>query len=157
MRIHVQGTFLLIVLLLAFWGMLRWAGPAISSALNSQDGAIVARAPIESDDPSEDSLVLSEDEPLDGAEIASLQESLLTVGYEPGPIDGILGELTRDAIDQAKEDLGLQEEPDRRLLDTLRAALGTDSPASTPTAPDANSSADSSPANTSSTNSERGF
>ena len=127
MRIHVQGTFLLIVLLLAFWGALRWAGPIIDSALNSEDGAVVARAPQEIDDQAGGGLILAEDEPLDGDEIAALQEALLKVGYAPGPVDGILGELTRDAIDEAKEDLELQEQSDRRLLKTLQAALDADS------------------------------
>lgn len=122
---------MLIVALLAFWGALRWAGPIIADALSGEDGVIVSRAAEEADDPNGVEARL--DEPLDGDEIAALQEALLDIGYEPGPIDGILGALTRDAIAQAKADLGLEEDSDRRLLLTLAAVLDT----STTIAPDA--------------------
>ena len=122
MRTHLQGTFLLIVLLLVFWAVLNWAGPVIDSALRGEDGAIVARASTESDEPGGD-LLVEQDEQLDGNEVAELQNALIQVGYSPGPIDGILGELTRSTIDEAKEDLGLVTASDRRLLETLRTAL----------------------------------
>ena len=122
MRTHLQGAFLLIVLLLAFWWALNWAGPIFDSALGGADGAIVARAPSEEDAAAAGRPV---DEPLDGNEVAALQRSLLQVGYSPGPIDGIMGELTRAAITEAKKDLGLVEESDRRLLETLESAVET--------------------------------
>ena len=123
MRIHLQGTFLLIVLLLVFWWTLDWAVPVLDSALLGEDGAIVARAPSEVDDPAGADRALERDEPLDGNEVAELQGALTQLGYDPGPIDGIMGELTRQAIDGAKEDVGLAEASDRRLLETLEAAL----------------------------------
>ena len=123
MRIHLQGTFLLIVLLLVFWWTLGWAVPVLDSALLGEDGAIVARAPSEVDDPARADRALQRDEPLDGNEVAELQGALTQLGYDPGPIDGIMGELTRQAIDEAKEDVGLAEASDRRLLETLEAAL----------------------------------
>ena len=122
MRTHLQGAFLLIVLLLAFWWALNWAGPIFDSALGGADGAIVARAPSEEDAATGDAAA---DEPLDGNEVAALQGALLQVGYSPGPIDGIMGELTRAAITEAKKDLGLVEESDRRLLETLESAVET--------------------------------
>ena len=122
MRTHLQGTFLLIVLLLGFWWMLRWAVPILDSALFGDDGAIVARAPEEVDDPVGADRAL-EEEPLDGNEVADLQAALTQLGYSPGPIDGIMGELTRQAVDEAKTDVGLVEASDRELLETLEAAL----------------------------------
>ncbi len=123
MRIHLQGTLLLIVLLLVFWWTLDWAVPVLDGALLGEDGAIVARAPLEVDNPADADRVLEQDEPLDGNEVAQLQGALTQFDYSPGPIDGIMGELTRQAIDEAKADLGLVEASDRRLLETLEAAL----------------------------------
>lgn len=134
MRAHLQGTFLLIVLLLAFWWMLSWAVPILDSALFGDDGAIVARAPAEVDDRAGTDPAV-QDEPLGGNEVADLQEALTQLGYSPGPVDGILGELTRGAIDEAKADVGLVEASDRRLLETLEAALEALNSASDPDAP----------------------
>ena len=129
MRTHLQGTFLLIVLLLGFWWTLNWAVPILNDALFGDDGAIVARAPSESDDPASIERIL-EDLPLDGNEVAELQGALIQLGYSPGPIDGIMGELTRQAATEAKADLGLVEASDRRLLNTLAAAVESLSSAS---------------------------
>ena len=129
MRTHLQGTFLLIVLLLGFWWTLNWAVPILNDALFGDDGAIVARAPTEVDDPASIERIL-EDLPLDGNEVAELQGALTQLGYSPGPIDGIMGELTRQAIAEAKSDLGLVEASDRRLLNTLAAAVESLSSAS---------------------------
>ena len=123
MRTHLQGTFLLIVLLLVFWGMLNWALPILDDAVYGDDGAIVARAPLEAESPAGPERGLEEDRPLDGNEVADLQGALTQLGYSPGPIDGIMGELTRQAIDEAKVDIGLVEASDRKLLETLQAAL----------------------------------
>ena len=135
MRIHLQGTFLLIVLLLVFWGMLNWAVPILDDAVFGDDGAIVARAPLEVDDPADPGRGLEEDRPLDGNEVADLQGALTQLDYNPGPIDGIMGELTRQAIDEAKADIGLVEASDRKLLETLESALEALSTASDPDAP----------------------
>ena len=122
MRTHLEGTFLLIVLLIVFWWTLNWAGPIMNDALFGDDGAIVARAPSEVDDLTSIDRIL-QDLPLDGNEVAELQGALTQLGYSPGPVDGILGELTRQAIDEAKADLGLAEESNRRLLETLETAV----------------------------------
>ena len=121
MRTHLQGAFLLIVLLLAFWWTLNWASPIFDSALGGADGAIVARAP--SEEEAAAAQAAADEQPLDGNEVAALQGALLQVGYSPGPIDGIMGELTRAAIEEAKGDLGLGEASDRQLLETLEAAV----------------------------------
>ena len=123
MRTHLQGTFLLIVLLLVFWWTLNWAVPILDSAVFGEDGAVVARAPLETEDQAAADRGLEQDQPLDGNEVADLQSALTQLGYSPGPIDGIMGELTRQAIDEAKVDVGLEEASDRRLFETLKAAL----------------------------------
>ena len=82
----------------------------------------MARAPSEVDDPTSIDRIL-EDLPLDGNEVAELQGALTQLGYSPGPVDGIMGELTRQAIDEAKADLGLVEASNRRLLETLETAV----------------------------------
>ena len=131
LRVHLQGTFLLIVVLLVFWAMLNWAGPVISGALGGPDGAIVATPLIEPEDSgADDSLLTDLDEPLEGDEIATLQSALTRFAYDPGPVDGIMGDLTRAATDAAKADLGLSSASDRRLLDTLAAAVGAPESAS---------------------------
>ncbi|MCY4663208.1 MAG: peptidoglycan-binding domain-containing protein [Acidimicrobiaceae bacterium] len=123
MRTHLQGTFLLIVLLLVFWWALSWAVPVLDSAVFGEDGAIVARARPEVDDPADADRAREQNLPLDGNEVAELQGALTQLGFNPGPIDGIMGELTRQAVGEAKTDLGLAEASDRRLLETLSAAL----------------------------------
>ena len=125
LRIHIQGTFLLIVLLLVFWPVLNWAGSVIDSAMGGPDGAVVARALVESESPEAGigGESFESDEPLDGDEVAELQSALLRFSFDPGPVDGILGDLTRRAADEAKADLGLAAGSDRRLLDTLVAAV----------------------------------
>ena len=122
LRVHLQGTFLLIVVLLVFWAMLNWAGPVMSDALGGPDGAIVAKPLIESED-TDDGALTEPDEPLEGDEVAALQSALTRFGYEPGAVDGIMGDVTRAAADAARADLGLPSASDRRLLDTLAAAV----------------------------------
>ena len=125
LRIHMQGTFLLIVLLLVLWLVLNWAGSVIGSAIGGPDGAVVARALVESESPETgiDGESFESDEPLEGDEVAELQSALVRFGFDPGPVDGILGDFTRLAADEAKADLGLSAASDRRLLDTLAAAI----------------------------------
>ena len=114
MRMHLQGVFLLIVLLLTFWAALEWGGGVIGSALTGDDGAIVARAPVDSGLPDGES-----DAPLDNVDVAELQTALAAAGFDPGPVDGILGDRTRRAIDQALGDLRLGGSSDRALLQHL--------------------------------------
>ena len=110
MTSHIQGVFLLIVLLLALWGAWVWGGAIIAGALDGPDAAVVAtaRPPV---DPS--------DEPLDTLEVAELQAALIDAGFDPGPVDGIIGELTSEAMTRAREALGLAGVSDRVLLERL--------------------------------------
>ena len=110
MRTHLQGTFLLILLLLAFWHVLGWSTAVIGDALSGESRAISA-VPRTIDPASYD--------PLDNREVAALQAALAEFGYDAGPLDGILGPRTRAAVDQAKAALGLETRPDRLLLQTL--------------------------------------
>lgn len=118
MRNHLQGTFLLIVMLLVFWAVMAWGGDIISSALGGEDGAIVAKAPAEGNDFRNINYDL-----LTADEVSQLQAALAEAGFDPGPIDGILGELTRAAIRQAATALDLTDYSDRDLLDRLLDAF----------------------------------
>lgn len=57
--------------------------------------------------------------------VAGIQRELLAHGYQPGPIDGIAGARTREAIRAYQRDAGLAVDgkADRRLLDHLKFAL----------------------------------
>ncbi len=125
LRVHLQGTFLLIVLLLAFWGILGWASPLISNAWSGPDGAIVARAPADRQDSSLLSMGFAELEALTPEEVAQLQTVLAALNFDPGSVDGILGNLTRSAVEDAKAAMGLPDVSDRRVLETLVSAVET--------------------------------
>ncbi|NBD30904.1 MAG: lytic murein transglycosylase [Alphaproteobacteria bacterium] len=58
---------------------------------------------------------------LSGEEIVALQEKLAARGYDVGGIDGILGAMTRDAVQKEQLRLGLPADawPTRTLLDAL--------------------------------------
>lgn len=107
MRTHIQGTALLIMLLLVFWYALNVGTTIISKALTDNNGAIAAVAKTK-----DEALY----ELLNQTEVAVLQAKLLEAGYELGPLDGILGVKTRAAIEAAKTALGLEKQPDRLLL-----------------------------------------
>ena len=104
MRIHIQGVFLLLVLVLVFWYVINLSTETISDALEGSNRAIVAV-------PETGETY----ELLNNEEVAILQQKLLDKGYDPGTVDGILGIKTRNAIDAAKTVLNLQGQPDRVL------------------------------------------
>lgn len=116
LRVHVQGTSLLILLLLAFWYALGWSAAVIGDALDDEDGAIVAVARTGD---------ASDYEPLTNSEVSALQSALADAGYDPGPLDGMLGTRTRRAIDLAKAEFGLETLPDRLFLRRLGALTGS--------------------------------
>ena len=116
LRVHIQGTFLLITLLLAFWYALNWSTAVIDDAVSGEDGAIVAVARTGD---------ASDYEPLDNSEVFALQAALADAGYDPGPLDGMLGSRTRRAIDQARAQLGLEGLPDRSFLQALIGGTDT--------------------------------
>lgn len=67
---------------------------------------------------------MAESAPLSRAEIRELQTRLGRLGYDPGPIDGIVGPRTRGAIRAFEADAGLpvEGEATRFLADEVRAA-----------------------------------
>lgn len=68
----------------------------------------------------------------DSARIAEVQQALQVMGYDPGPVDGAMGENTRRAVKAFQGEFGLAVDGsiDDALLSRLRAesALDTASP-----------------------------
>lgn len=134
MRFHIQGLFVLLGVGIALLVMARIAAPVLDDAFG-EDGAIVA----ESSD-AEDIVDLAAetevDLPLTGDEVAVLQADLTQLGFEPGPIDGILGTGTRAAISAAILQYQLDTAATDRdvleyvtsLIDALAAADAADDP-----------------------------
>jgi lytic murein transglycosylase len=60
---------------------------------------------------------------LSTTEIKELQQRLMARGFDPGPADGVAGELTRAAIGEFEKQLGRPTtgEPSRELLEAARA------------------------------------
>ena len=71
--------------------------------------------------------------------IRQIQNLLSTLGYSPGPIDGVLGPQTRTAIENFKKDRGLKVdgEPSVSLLVLLRNPIKESRKTSTETTSDA--------------------
>lgn len=111
MHAHLQGLFLLLILAILALLIGRAAGPTLGRFFE-EDGAIYAEA-------GEDEEPTSPDEvPLTGDEVARLQRHLTTLGFEPGPVDGIAGEQTDKAIAAAINEYQLAvTTTDRQLLD----------------------------------------
>ena len=123
MRSHIQGLVLLIVLLIVFWVTWSKAGPVISDAFEGEDGAIVAESGDEVEiDPETNEEV---EPPLTPDEIAELQSALTAAGYDPGPIDGIMGDQTINAATTARFDYGLSDATDRELIVAINDDLAT--------------------------------
>ena len=100
MRYHIQGVF---ILLIAFIGILftaRVAAPVLSDAFGDE-GAIVAESAEVDEDADLTSAEAEEDLPLTGEEVGQIQADLTALGFDPGPIDGIMGSSTQGAIDTA--------------------------------------------------------
>jgi peptidoglycan hydrolase-like protein with peptidoglycan-binding domain len=57
-------------------------------------------------------------------QVRELQRRLDELGYDPGPVDGLMGARTAEAIADFQEDRGLDAdgEPTRALLERLREA-----------------------------------
>jgi glucose-6-phosphate 1-epimerase len=66
----------------------------------------------------------TDDPGLSRAERRELQSLLLQRGHEIGEVDGLIGSLTRGAIAQEQQRLGLERDAraGRRILDALRAS-----------------------------------
>ena len=78
--------------------MANIAAPVLGDAFG-EDGAIVAESAV--DDGAEPTVEAASEVPLDGEEVALLQANLTDLGVDPGPVDGILGNGTRSAINEA--------------------------------------------------------
>jgi localization factor PodJL len=68
------------------------------------------------------------------AMMSEIQRLLGAAGYDPGPVDGLVGDLTAQAIRKYKLDAGIAVDSvaDARLLSRLRAAAGPPPAASQP-------------------------
>ena len=120
MRQHTQGIVLLIVMLVALWVTLDLAGPVLDDALHGDDSALHAET-IDVVEPDEEGDLPV---PLTPEEVLELQAALTQAGYDPGPIDGVMGPATRTAADQAIVDRGLPDSVTHRsLTNRLRAEI----------------------------------
>lgn len=64
----------------------------------------------------------------DSERIAAAQQALKVMGYDPGPVDGAMGDNTRHALEAFQEEFGLAVDGriDDALLDRLRAEVALD-------------------------------
>jgi peptidoglycan hydrolase-like protein with peptidoglycan-binding domain len=135
MRSHIQGLFVLLGVAIATLVLARIAAPVLGDAFG-EDGAIVAESSDADDVVDLASLESDVAIPLTGEEVARLQGSLVDLGFDPGPVDGILGNGTRSAIDEAILQYQLDAGASDRdvldyvtsLLDALAAADAADNP-----------------------------
>lgn len=135
MRFHIQGLFVLLGVGIALLVMARIAAPVLDDAFG-EDGAIVAESSDAEDIVDLAAAETEVDLPLTGDEVAVLQADLTQLGFEPGPIDGILGTGTRAAISAAVLQYQLDTAATDRdvleyvtsLIDALAAADAADDP-----------------------------
>ena len=135
MRSHIQGIFVLLGVGIAVLVLARIAAPVLGDAFG-EDGAIVAESSEVDDVVDLAALETEVSAPLTGDEVALLQGGLVDLGFDPGPIDGILGSGTRAAIDAAITEYQLETTSSDRevleyvtsLVDALAAADAADNP-----------------------------
>lgn len=135
MRFHIQGLFVLLGVGIVLLVMARIAAPVLDDAFG-EDGAIVAESSDAEDIVDLAAAETEVDLPLTGDEVAVLQADLTQLGFEPGPIDGILGTGTRAAISAAILQYQLDTAATDRdvleyvtsLIDALAAADAADDP-----------------------------
>ena len=108
MRFHIQGLFVLLGVGIALLVMARIAAPVLDDAFG-EDGAIVAESSADdgADLAAEEAIVV----PLDGEEVALLQANLTDLGFDPGPVDGILGNGTRSATARRSSSISSMSAP----------------------------------------------
>ena len=127
MKSHIQGLFILLGVAIALLALANIAAPVLGDAFG-EDGAIVAESAV--DDGADPTVEAAIEVPLDGEEVALLQANLTDLGFDPGPVDGILGNGTRSAISEAiveyQLDVGASDrevlEYTQSLIDALAAA-----------------------------------
>lgn len=123
MRSHIQGLFVLLGVGIAVLVLARIAAPVLSDAFGDE-GAIVAESADVDDVVNLAAADAELEVALTGDEIAQLQADLTNLGFDPGPIDGILGNGTRAAIDAAIAEYQLDTAAsDRDVLDYVTALL----------------------------------
>ena len=134
MRYHVQGVFILLIVFIAVLFTARVAAPVLSDAFGDE-GAIVAESAEVDEDADLTSAETEEDLPLTGEEVGQIQADLTALGFDPGPVDGIMGGSTQGAIDAAIVQYQLDVAASNRevydyvrsLADALAAANAADS------------------------------
>jgi len=129
MRSHIQGIFILLIVGIALMITARIAAPVVKEALGDE-GAIVAES-ADVEDVVDLSILLAEpDAALDSDEVGVLQLYLTDLGFDPGPVDGLMGAATRSALIAAIAEYQLAENSSDRavfafvgsLVDALTAA-----------------------------------
>jgi peptidoglycan hydrolase-like protein with peptidoglycan-binding domain len=122
MRSHIQGLFLLLLVGIALLGIARYAAPVVQEALG-EDGALQAESAPE--DPIDLGAIDAEvDPPLNGDEVGIVQDHLTRLGFDPGPVDGLMGPSTRTAIDEAIMEYQLNiGSSDRNLLNYTQSLI----------------------------------
>ncbi|NCG25576.1 MAG: hypothetical protein GWP47_15790 [Actinobacteria bacterium] len=122
MRSHIQGLFLLLLVGIALLGIARYAAPVVQEALG-EDGALQAEsAPEDLSDLG--AIDVEVDPPLNGDEVGIVQDHLTRLGFDPGPVDGLMGPSTRTAIDEAIVEYQLNiGSSDRNLLNYTQSLI----------------------------------
>ncbi len=121
MKSHIQGLFILLGVGIALLALANIAAPVLDDAFG-EDGAIVAESGADDGaDPAVDEAIVV---PLDGEEVALLQTNLTDLGFDPGPVDGILGNGTRSAINEAIVEYQLDiSASDREVLEYTQSLI----------------------------------
>lgn len=122
MRSHIQGLFLLLIVGIALLGLAKYAAPIVQEAIG-EDGALQAESAPE-DDVDLAALNAEIDLPLNGDEVGIVQDHLTRLGFDPGPVDGLMGPSTRTAIDDAINEYQLNISlSDRDLLNYTQSLI----------------------------------
>ena len=121
MKSHIQGLFILLGVAIALLALANIAAPVLGDAFG-EDGAIVAESA--ADDGADPTVEAAIEVPLDGEEVALLQANLTDLGFDPGPVDGILGNGTRSAINEAIVEYQLEiTASDRKVLEYTQSLI----------------------------------
>ena len=121
MKSHIQGLFILLGVAIALLALANIAAPVLGDAFG-EDGAIVAESAV--DDGADPTVEAAIEVPLDGEEVALLQANLTDLGFDPGPVDGILGNGTRSAINEAIVEYQLEiTASDRKVLEYTQSLI----------------------------------
>ena len=121
MKSHIQGLFILLGVAIALLALANIAAPVLGDAFG-EDGAIVAESA--ADDGADPTVEAAIEVPLDGEEVALLQANLTDLGFDPGPVDGILGNGTRSAINEAIVEYQLEiSASDRKVLEYTQSLI----------------------------------